>query len=828
MRRLLLLTLALFVIFIGITNAQVGKRKFNVVNNSVPVKRCGTVEHNAALEAADPSITLRKQQMEEYVQKWIAENPDAANSKIAVTIPVVFHIVWKTSAQNISDLRVQEQLDALNRDFAGLSTHSMGQFSSSLKVNTQIQFCLAQRTPAGAATTGIERIQTNTTSFSDSNDGVKSTSTGGANAWDVTKYFNIWVCNLSGGLLGYAQFPSSGINSTYGVVLLYSAVGTTGVQPPYNLGASATHEIGHCFNLYHIWGDDGTACNGSDLCNDTPNQAGEHYNVSPPGNGVLTDACSPNSPGVMYMNYMDYTDDIWMANFTPNQNSRMQALFGTSGALYSLTTSNGCTPVGGTLATLTTTTVTSITSSTASSGGNITNQGSAAVTARGVCWATSPNPVATGLHTTDGTGTGTFPSTISSLTAGTTYYVRAYATNSVGTAYGNELQFTTSVSQTLATLTTNAVTSIANTTATSGGNITNQGSGSVTARGVCWNTSQNPTISNSFTTDGTGTGTFSSSITGLTAGTTYYVRAYATNNSGTAYGNQLSFTTLGGASVCDSLMAASFTSGTCNLAMYYADSSPYDSGYVCGQNAWLDKEKAMLYSGSNGGTISDVYVMYGLKKGTSGSTSVKLYSSNAGVPGTLLGTSAAIAKSAIDTTNQGINFNNLYHFSTPITVGTDFFVSVVLPTGFNNTTNQLAIWSSAYACSSTLPLAYELWSDDTWNDFITVYSTNIDMAIFPVLCSIGTDVPAVHNLNSEISVYPNPSQDYVYCDLGKLSTNSVKLTVFNLLGKQVAVKGTYDNSGKYKLNFSSETNGIYFIQIDSPEGKFIRKVSINK
>jgi uncharacterized protein (TIGR02145 family) len=192
--------------------------------------------------------------------------------------------------------------------------------------------------------------------------------------------------------------------------------------------------------------------------------------------------------------------------------------------------------------TLTTTAVTAITTSTATSGGNISADGGAPVTARGVCWATTTGPVATGSHTTDGTGIGSFTSSITSLTPNTTYYVRAYATNSVGTAYGNEVTFTTST-VVLATLTTTAASAITTTTATSGGNISADGGGSITARGVCWGTGANPTIAGSRTTDGAGSGSFTSSLTGLTPGTTYHIRAYATNSAGTAYGNDLTFTT---------------------------------------------------------------------------------------------------------------------------------------------------------------------------------------------------------------------------------------------------------------------------------------------
>jgi hypothetical protein len=197
-----------------------------------------------------------------------------------------------------------------------------------------------------------------------------------------------------------------------------------------------------------------------------------------------------------------------------------------------------------TMPTVTTAAVTNITQTNATSGGNVTSDGGASVTARGVCWSTTASPVITGNHTSDGTGTGTFVSNITGLTAGTLYYVRAYATNSIGTSYGNQLSFTTLVVVTTPTVTTAAVTNITQTSATSGGNVTSDGGASVTARGVCWSTSASPVITGNHTSDGTGTGTFASSITGLTAGTLYYVRAYAINSAGTSYGNELSFTTL--------------------------------------------------------------------------------------------------------------------------------------------------------------------------------------------------------------------------------------------------------------------------------------------
>ena len=189
--------------------------------------------------------------------------------------------------------------------------------------------------------------------------------------------------------------------------------------------------------------------------------------------------------------------------------------------------------------------VSGVTQTTSVSGGTITSDGGASITSRGVCWNTSADPTISNSITTDGTGTGTFTSSLTGLTINTTYYLKAYATNSAGTAYGNEISFTTS-SALVPTLTTTVASLITQTTAASGGSITNDGGASVTSRGVCWNTSANPTISNSKTTDGTGTGTFASSLTGLTVNTTYYLRAYATNSAGTGYGNELIFKTLAG------------------------------------------------------------------------------------------------------------------------------------------------------------------------------------------------------------------------------------------------------------------------------------------
>lgn len=191
--------------------------------------------------------------------------------------------------------------------------------------------------------------------------------------------------------------------------------------------------------------------------------------------------------------------------------------------------------------TVTTTTVTNITANSATSGGEITFDGGAGVTARGVCWSTNQNPITADNKTTDGTGSGSFISSITGLTPGTTYYIRAYAINEVGTAYSSQTTFNALAM--MPVLTTTQPYNVTTSSATSGGNITNDGGSPVITRGVCWNTSQNPTTANTKTVDGTGTGSYTSSITGLEPETTYFIRAYSNNSIGTSYGPLVSFTT---------------------------------------------------------------------------------------------------------------------------------------------------------------------------------------------------------------------------------------------------------------------------------------------
>jgi len=185
--------------------------------------------------------------------------------------------------------------------------------------------------------------------------------------------------------------------------------------------------------------------------------------------------------------------------------------------------------------------VSAITSNSATSGGSITTDGGAAITARGVCWSTNQNPTIADNKTSNALGSDSYTSSLNGLTPGATYNIRAYAINGQGIAYGNEVSFKTNVTLSIATLTTSTPTNITSNSATLGGNVTSDGNTAVTERGVCYSTSQNPTINNTKVIMGSGAGTFTITCTGLLVDATYYVRAYAINSQGTAYGNQLNF-----------------------------------------------------------------------------------------------------------------------------------------------------------------------------------------------------------------------------------------------------------------------------------------------
>ncbi|HEU4718104.1 MAG TPA: M43 family zinc metalloprotease [Bacteroidia bacterium] len=293
---------------------------------------------SATVSAQAPALPQQRAAENSYTGNFFTAHPEALKQlrkmqdaarinphyqpQTTVVIPVVFHVVYKTAAQTIDDSVLLNQLQVLNEDYGKMNADTTIAYNvgyGSLVANTGIQFCLATIDPNSAPTTGIERRNTTTISFT-TNDNVKHYSSGGLDIWDPTQYLNVWVCNLSAGLLGYAEFPTGNVSPTDGVVVHYACVGRNNPNgqtvAPFNRGRTLTHELGHWFNLVHMNPDPN--CVDNDGIADTPPVSDQL--TAWPCCGVLTDNCNPTAPGIMYMNFMFYSDaDSSQCMFTPGQ-----------------------------------------------------------------------------------------------------------------------------------------------------------------------------------------------------------------------------------------------------------------------------------------------------------------------------------------------------------------------------------------------------------------------------------------------------------------------------------------------------------------------------
>ncbi|PWL24098.1 MAG: hypothetical protein DCO96_15020 [Fluviicola sp. XM-24bin1] len=308
--------------------------------------RCHTMEADSIRRANDPSLpTLAQEEeaLQREIAKFKAAQLNGEAKKIQYTIPVIFHILTDGSgAENLSAAQIQAQLDQLNLDYADQAGSSYAQ-----SADTEVQFCLAQVDENGTplAEPGINRITTYGDGPFGNGDYEGTNGIKAQTIWDPNDYFNIWVSDLSGGLLGYAQFPSNsglgGLNTnggsanTDGCVILYTSVGSV-ANPnpqgnPYNRGRTLTHEAGHWLGLRHIWGD--SNC-GNDFCADTPESSGSNF-------GCPTQTTCDGQQD-MVENYMDYTNDICMNTFTNDQKTRIQTVMSVSPRRSTLGQNNVC------------------------------------------------------------------------------------------------------------------------------------------------------------------------------------------------------------------------------------------------------------------------------------------------------------------------------------------------------------------------------------------------------------------------------------------------------------------------------------------------------
>ena len=301
---------------------------------------CGTgILHQKNINKNGERYKKNRQEDETYVLNYTGSSARKMMRAGVMTIPVVVHVVHKQPIENISDAQIYSQIEILNKDFRKLNSDAINipDIWKSVAADTRIEFKLACIDPNGDKTNGITRTATNIDEFlidtTPNVEEIKSTALGGKDPWDTTRYLNLWACNLGTSLLGYAQFPA-GDPQTDGVACNHWVFGNTGsaVSPQspfgtrFNLGRTATHEIGHYLDCYHIWGDEWMedSCSLDDNVADTPNQKLDSSGV--PTFPSFEQACDDTGPnGTMFMNYMDYTDDVGMYMFTVGQAARMHA-----------------------------------------------------------------------------------------------------------------------------------------------------------------------------------------------------------------------------------------------------------------------------------------------------------------------------------------------------------------------------------------------------------------------------------------------------------------------------------------------------------------------
>lgn len=281
--------------------------------------RCHTDEYVNHLTEENPELITKKAELEEGFQEYRLQNSHLKQSAAAsnlVYIPVVFHVVYRNNQQNIPDARIFEQIERLNQDYSATNPDTAdvpAEFKPFVS-DTKVRFVLATVDPDGNTTTGITRTSTTEFSFDINNDGIKYSTMGGVDAWDPDNFLNIWVGNISAGILGYATPPFNAGNSSDGVVIGYKYVGN-GSSSQYDLGRTATHEVGHYLGLEHVWGQGG--CSSDDGINDTPKQSAPNY-------GVPTHPTSSCGSNDMFMNYMDYGNDEVLVMFTVDQKDKME------------------------------------------------------------------------------------------------------------------------------------------------------------------------------------------------------------------------------------------------------------------------------------------------------------------------------------------------------------------------------------------------------------------------------------------------------------------------------------------------------------------------
>ncbi len=297
----------------------------NVLSQQTGLTRCLSTESRDVSQSQDAHFIEIKKEQEKTIQDWIKNNGNRVGQRSIITIPVVVHVIWNSPEENIPDEQIFSQIETLNQDFRALNVEieNIPAEFQPLIADAEIEFCLAKTDPSGNETMGITRTFTNNPVGIGGTPAIHFGSQGGKDAWDPELYLNIWVAKFAGNIGGTGSFPGQGPPEEDGVEVNYLQFGSVNTQPPYHLGRTLTHEIGHYLNLEHPWGPSISDCCGDDFVADTP-EACETYIGQCPDHPVVS--CSQPD---LFMDFMFYTDDACLGMFTEGQKMRMLATLNT-------------------------------------------------------------------------------------------------------------------------------------------------------------------------------------------------------------------------------------------------------------------------------------------------------------------------------------------------------------------------------------------------------------------------------------------------------------------------------------------------------------------
>lgn len=734
-------------------------------------RNCGTMDHHDHLMQQDPSYAQRRAEIEGQTARIINEQRKVNGTQaVTYTIPVVVHVVYRTAAENISDAQVLSQIAVLNEDFQLLNADHVNvpTLFAGVKANVEINFCLAQRDPNGAATNGITRTVTTRTSFG-TNDAVKSASTQGKAAWNTSNYLNIWVCNIGGGILGYAQFPG-GPASTDGVVIDYRYFGRNGTAvAPFNKGRTATHEVGHWLNLYHIWGD---ATCGNDQVSDTPLHNTANYGCPAAGH---RSTCT-GTPVEMTMNYMDYTDDACMYMFSTGQSNRMRALFGTGGARVSLLSSQGCNPP------------TSCNAPTGLTSSSITTS-SATVSWGAVSGASSYNlqykTSAASTFTTVNTTSTSY--SLTGLSSATSYVFQVQTVCSGGNSvYSSQASFTTSSPP----ATCNTPTGLAASSITSSGASM---SWAAVSGALSYNLQYKTSAASTFTTVNT-TGT-SYALSGLSASTAYVTQVQAVcSGASSTYSSQVGFTTSAASlTYCTSKGNSVVDEWIDYVALSnLARTSGADAGYIYFTST---------SSNVSAGTSYTLTISAGFRSGYSATEHWRIWA---------------------DWNQNGVftDAGELMVSGSSASAG-NLTATFAVPATAKNGTTRMRVsmkWNSAQTSSC------ETFSYGEVEDYILVVSGGVNREVEN---TIAQSIPSELN---DLVIYPNPVHDRLFFDATQLATfEESRVTMVDMQGRVVVsewLKNPNQNLMKSEIETGNLANGLYNLIISTEKGRITKKIQI--